>query len=325
MHAAAVVDPGLLHNLDDERFKAVLAPKVTGAWNLHQLTAASALDFFVMFSSVASLLGAPGQGNYVAANAFLDALAHHRRARGLPALSVNWSGWSEVGLVARHGGAAEVFALRGFDSMSPDRALAMLEELLRYDLAQVAVMPVNWRQMRDTYPQIAGMPFFAEVIRKHELSTEKSGEKKNGPARIDWLSLDKTERERQLCVYLSKQLARTLGVSPDELDTSRPMNQMGIDSLMALEIKNRVEPELGVAVPIIKFLEGVSLDDIAVLLAQEMEMPSARNREQIPVSPQDGVLPQRDEAVKLLASIDELSDEEVESLLASMDSCKEPI
>ncbi|WNZ66021.1 SDR family NAD(P)-dependent oxidoreductase [Myxococcus sp. MxC21-1] len=97
VHAAGVIADGVLAQLDAERLRTVLAPKVQGAWNLHAQTLGRPLDFFVMFSSAASMLGSPGQGNYAAANAFMDVLAHHRRAAGLPALSVNWGPWAEVG------------------------------------------------------------------------------------------------------------------------------------------------------------------------------------------------------------------------------------
>src|SRR5262249_3656105 len=95
MHAAKVLDDGVMLQLDRERFKTVMAPKVNGAWNLHELTLNKQLDFFILYSSAASLLGSPGQGNYVAANAFLDAFAHYRRAKGQPATSINWGVFSE--------------------------------------------------------------------------------------------------------------------------------------------------------------------------------------------------------------------------------------
>ena len=100
-HLAGVLDDGILREQTRERFDRVLAAKAMGAWHLHELTRDDPLDVFVLFSSVAALVGSPGQGNYAAANAFLDALAHHRRAEERPALSVNWGSWAEVGMAAR--------------------------------------------------------------------------------------------------------------------------------------------------------------------------------------------------------------------------------
>ena len=101
VHAAGVLDDGIVAHLDQRRLRDVMAPKVDGAWNLHALTRDVDLDFFVLFSSAASVLGSPGQAHYAAANSFLDALAWHRRAEGRSALSINWGPWAEVGLVNR--------------------------------------------------------------------------------------------------------------------------------------------------------------------------------------------------------------------------------
>ena len=129
VHAAGTFDDRLLREHDWERFEPVLAPKVQGGWNLHRLTRDLPLDFFVLFSSTASLLGPPGQGNYAAANAFLDALAHYRHGLGLPALSINWSAWSEVGAAAGRE-VGEQVAHWGAERIQPHQGLTVLEQLL---------------------------------------------------------------------------------------------------------------------------------------------------------------------------------------------------
>jgi myxalamid-type polyketide synthase MxaE and MxaD len=153
IHAAGVLENGAIVGLDPDRLARVLAPKVAGAWNLHAATRDDPLRFFVLFSSAASVLGSPGQGNYAAANAFLDALARHRRARGLPASSINWGPWAEVGLVADSG-------LKG---IRPARGLEVLDWVLRTEPAQVTVLPFDLARLLELYPAAARLPLFAEV------------------------------------------------------------------------------------------------------------------------------------------------------------------
>ena len=150
VHCAMVLDDGILMNQTAERFRGVLAPKVAGAWNLHELTRDIPLDFFLLFSSAAALLGSPGQSSYSAANAFLDSLAEYRRSLGLPGLSINWGPWSGMGTVARShqdGGTRDLVGRirdRGIQLISPRQGLQVLEQLLADSPGQVAVLPGNW-------------------------------------------------------------------------------------------------------------------------------------------------------------------------------------
>ena len=151
VHAAGASQDGLLVQLDAAALTAVLRPKVTGGWLLHRLLRDDPLDFFVLFSSAGAILGQPGQGNYAAANAFLDALAHHRRAQGQPALSINWGAWAGKGFAASVGGKrlAARLALLGISSIAPERALEVLRRLLLQSATQVVAVPVEWKQYRE--------------------------------------------------------------------------------------------------------------------------------------------------------------------------------
>ncbi len=157
IHAAGVLDDGILLHQTIERFERVMAPKVQGSWYLHTLSENLPLDFFVCFSSVASLLGNAGQANYAAANAFVDALAHQRRAMGLPGLAINWGAWSEVGLAAEMAQRAEV------ESLSPQEGVELLGELMQGTMPQVGVMPITWSKFQR---QLAGreIPLLAEML-----------------------------------------------------------------------------------------------------------------------------------------------------------------
>lgn len=322
IHSATIVDADLLQQLDQERLHAVMAPKMKGAWILHTLTLDAPLDFFVLFSSVASLLGTPGQGNYVAANAFLDAFAHYRRQQGLPALSINWGGWAEVGAAAR-AQASDLFALRGFKSITPEQGFYALDTLLQYSMlkqapvSQVAVMPVNWSQVYRMYPIIEQSALFSElIIQETEIQKEANRPEKEGLTHNALLMAAPTERHSLLQAYLCEQLATTLGIARSEIDIYQPLNMMGIDSLMALEMKNRMELEIGLAIPIVKFLEGPNITELTTLLLAQLSDSETEPANLLEASKP----PYEDEQnpADLLAQLDQLADEDVESLLLAM-------
>lgn len=166
IHAAGILDDGALLNLDVARMKSVMAPKVDGTWNLHRSTLTDPLDFFVLFSSVVSVLGSPGQGNYAAASAFLDALSYYRRQMGLPAISINWGPWADVGLAAE---ATERLKEQNASTqhlikvIQLDEGMDILEQMLTDQTPQVAVLPFDLSNLLELYPTAAGMPFFKEV------------------------------------------------------------------------------------------------------------------------------------------------------------------
>src|SRR3954453_14617544 len=147
VHAAMVLDDALLPQLDEERMRKVMAPKMVGAWNLHAQTLDDPLDFFVSFSSLTSMIGNPGQGNYVAANAFLDALAYHRRLQGLPALTVNWGAVSGAGYVAQNPEIASKLEHVGVMSLPAQQLLTILGALLRHDAVQIGVGHIDWPRL----------------------------------------------------------------------------------------------------------------------------------------------------------------------------------
>ena len=166
IHAAGVLDDGSLLNLNSDRMKKVMAPKVDGSWNLHNATMKTPLDFFVLFSSAVSVLGSPGQGNYAAASSYQDAFAHFRRSMGLPAISINWGPWGEVGLAAE---ATERLKEQNASTqhlikvINIDRGLEILGELLTESTPQVMVLPFELKNLIELYPAAAGMPFLSEV------------------------------------------------------------------------------------------------------------------------------------------------------------------
>jgi hypothetical protein len=152
IHAAGTLDDGVLNQQSWERFERVMAPKVDGAWYLHTLSQDQPLDFFVLFSSAVSMLGSAGQANHVAACAFEDALAHYRRAQGLPALSINWGPWAETG-AATQGTLSERLQTKGFRLIDSERGLRLLERLMLRNRAQVGAMSADWRLYGESFPR----------------------------------------------------------------------------------------------------------------------------------------------------------------------------
>jgi NAD(P)-dependent dehydrogenase (short-subunit alcohol dehydrogenase family) len=151
VHAAGILDDGTLPQMTLDRFRSVMAPKIRGAWNLHKLTAETPLDFMVLFSSASTVFGAAGQANYSAANAFLDALAHHRRALGRPSLVINWGAWGEVGLASRPD-RLEWLKRQGLMPLTNRQGVAALERLLQEDVIQVMVNDVDWPRFLEFQP-----------------------------------------------------------------------------------------------------------------------------------------------------------------------------
>jgi phthiocerol/phenolphthiocerol synthesis type-I polyketide synthase C len=309
MHAAGILDDGLLLNLDKERFQRVLEPKVTGAWNLHTLTQSAPLDFFVLFSSAASLLGSPGQGNYAAANAFLDALAQHRRNLNLPALSINWGAWDTVGLASTQANRGKRLALMGMANLSPVQGIEALDFLLQQQETQVGVIPLNLRQWRQSYPQAAQAPFLAHLA---EEQGPVHASRSASAIGIALLTADVDKQRALLEDYLRQQIARALRLPLSRVDASTDLNSLGFDSLMALELRNRLEDDLDVTLPATMAWRYPTITTLAEYVAEKMgialktSISQPEDMEKVQFSQQE-----EEHIVKALEMLRELSSKEL--------------
>lgn len=243
VHAAGVLDDALLEGQTVERLAKVAAPKVAGAWHLHDLTRRRPLDFFVLYASAAGLLGAAGQANYAAANAFLDALAHHRRALGLPALSLDWGAFSEVGLAAARDNRGARLATMGMRSMTPEEGLAVLSAELGGDRAQIGAMPLDLRQWVECHPHVAASCLFSELVQaagqlRRSISAARS-------LRRSLSKAPASDRRAMVDRFLREQVGAVLRTDASRVDPAAPFRSMGLDSLMGLELRNRLETGLG--------------------------------------------------------------------------------
>jgi acyl transferase domain-containing protein/thioesterase domain-containing protein/acyl carrier protein len=271
-HAAMILDDGLLAHLTEERFTRVFAPKAVGAWNLHAALIKVPLDHFVMFSSISALTGTPGQANYAAANGFLDALAHHRRALGLHALSVNWGSLGLVGVVARNPSLAAQLLASGLHPFTPDQATQMLGRLLQRNATQIAFMHVDWQKIFAKRIGAAPPPRFSDVFVSPLLGASAGNEDQ----RSILLAASHQDRQTLVLNLVRESVAKVLRTVPARLDTNRPLREMGLDSLMAFELLNRLQMKIGASLPNSKISANSSIETLAALILDTFDdTPSA--------------------------------------------------
>ncbi|MGW3539763.1 SDR family NAD(P)-dependent oxidoreductase [Nocardia niigatensis] len=312
LHCAMVLDDGVLAELDADRMRTAMAPKVQGIWNLHTHTASDPLALFVLFSSAASLLGSPGQGNYAAGNAFLDALAHHRRSLGLPATSINWGAWAEIGQAAQDGRDSRL-GNRGIGSMTPAQGLEALEAVIMADPVQVAVLNLDVARWAQLYPSAATSPFYSRLMND---MPQSDGDGTGTLIRRALRSGDRAEATAALAEFLREAVARVIGIQPAELSVDTELTRLGIDSLMAVELRNKITAELRVELLPTALLKGPTVVQLEQQIVALLDQEIADSGMAEVIEPETSLDPAR--AQDLLERIDELSDTEVEALLADL-------
>jgi acyl-CoA synthetase (AMP-forming)/AMP-acid ligase II/acyl carrier protein len=298
LHAAGVLDDALLAQLDGTRFARVLAPKASGAWNLHELSTRLPLDFFVLFSSAAALIGPPGQGSYAVANAFLDALARHRRSIGLPGLSIGWGAFSEASMAAANG-HLERLAAQGVGSLTPAQGIAVLDRLIGSDIAHIGVAPFDMRQWTDVHPESARSARLAQLSVQPRQSPRGVRERRSA-----LLAAAAETRVPMMESIIRGHLARTLRLTEERIDSTTPFRNLGMDSLMSLEVRNRLEAELGVTLPATLIWRDPTLSALAQRLVH------------IVIEDETGDRPQCEEpevqAPSVVLDVERMSDEEAQ-------------
>jgi NAD(P)-dependent dehydrogenase (short-subunit alcohol dehydrogenase family) len=268
VHAAGVLDDGVIEQQSWERFAAVMAPKVDGGWLLHELTRPLDLDFFVSFSSLAAVFGSPGQSSYAAANAFLDALAHYQRRSGQRAFSIDWAAWAGLGMAARSG-ADRRGASIGLNGLSQQGCLDALGAILRGANPQVAVADVDWSRFRRQFP--AAIPPLMDAMVPTAAADSTSSSVEDVVESIRSASQD--QLAPLLDTYLRRTIGRIMGLELEPGARTRSLTLLGVDSLMALDLKKRIGVDLGVDVPVRHFIgDGSDLETIAELLSSRMRV-----------------------------------------------------
>jgi NAD(P)-dependent dehydrogenase (short-subunit alcohol dehydrogenase family) len=318
IHSAGVLNDGVLARQEWSRFREVMAPKVDGAWNLHVLMRDKPLDFFVLFSSAAALFGSSGQGNHAAANAFLDALAHYRRAQGLPALSINWGVWSEIGAAAERNVGRRV-AGQGVGVIAPQSGLDVLERLMAREVVQAAVMPIDWAIYRQQF-EGGAVPSWLSRVAGNLGSTRGEGQAQSAPRENgrhptgirQQLAAAPPNRQRDLLLnHVNDQVVKVVGlVAGQAIDPRQPLNELGLDSLMAVELRNLLAAGLEIprALPATLVYDYPTIDALTDYLGRDV-LAMASTTE--PTSA-------KSEKTDFLEQIEDLTDAEVDRLFAEL-------
>lgn len=262
IHAAGILDDGLLANLSWSQFEKVLSPKIKGAWNLHQLSQDFDLDFFILFSSAASLLGSPGQGNYAAANGFLDALSSYRANLNLPSLTIN------LGLLNLGMGTGVSLKNRGINPISLDLALEQLPFLLSSSLPQIGVLSLDKEILSQQLNFLEANNYFAEIISLK--NSENISKKEETDSIFPQLShLDLAAQETFIINYLQKTIAHLLEVEIQEISPQQSLLDLGLDSLMVMEAINRVKKDLQLMIYPREIYQNPVIQDLGLYLIKE--------------------------------------------------------
>jgi acyl carrier protein len=269
VHAAGVLADTSLLNMDDAAVRSVFGPKAAGAINLHRATRDLDLEFFVSFSSMASAMGNPGQANYSAANAVLDRLAWLRASEGKAGQTINWGPWAEIGMSAAADGQ-RIFGF-GVGTITPTNGIAALEQVMGTSRPQVLVLRMDWQRFVSMVPGASADPFLERMRSGLSATAPDGGGREPGVALVNLLAAPPEERHEMLERFVQAELAKVLELEPGDLPLDQPLNTVGLDSLMALELKNRVEVSLSITLPIVSLIQGPTITQLAEDLLARVE------------------------------------------------------
>ena len=312
VHAAGVLDDGVVERQTWQRLSNVLAAKAGGAWNLHRLTLDRPIDFFVSFSSIASVVGSAGQTSYAAANAFLDGFAQYRRARGLPAVSVNWGPWAEGGMAASLDARdRERIARIGLGAIREEHGAELLDLAINHPSAQMMAAIVDWPAFLAQAD--LGATRCYDMLRHGSTRSRSANAASQTSAGDLAREVEAAPAKRRRAVVFDRVRAealKVLGVSPSiGIAADRPLNELGLDSLMAIELRNTLGRAIGRTLPPTLLFKSPSLAALTETLLLELG-----GSNQQPPAPEPR--PESDDRIWPAAGVDELTDEEVSAGLA---------
>ena len=305
---------GPLKTLKKETLESMLRPKVAGTWNLHRCTEKLDLDFFLLFSSTTALWGARDLGHYAAANLFLEGMAHWRHSKGLPALAINWGTWDVMRVAS--GEEKKFFASGGLNPMPSDEALEVLGGLLGSQITQLTVASVNWDVLKPLYESRRKRPFFDKI----ESRPDKAMSVARPCPELHWTfdEVPAFRRREVLASRIRTEVAKVLGKGDaNTIDSERGLFEMGMDSLMSVELKSRLETCLGKPLPSTLTFNYPNVAALTDFIGREVlgfdlaartvpESQESTSREELPSSPDTNQLSEEELEYLLLKKLEQV-------------------
>jgi NADPH:quinone reductase-like Zn-dependent oxidoreductase/acyl carrier protein/short-subunit dehydrogenase/SAM-dependent methyltransferase len=275
IHAAMVLDDSLIQNMTQQQLLKVMSPKTVGAWNLHEATQDLNLDFFVLYSSATTFVGNPGQANYVAANGFMESLATYRKSIGLAASYVAWGAISDVGYLARNEKTKDALQNRlGGEALLSDKALTMLEKIIISNKAGAAVIDLDWGVIQKVMPAASSNKY---IELQREVHTSDSDQYQDIQSLI--VNLSYSEVQDLVVDLLLDEIEHILRIQRDKLDVETSIFDLGMDSLMGMELVLAIEDRFAVKLPVMALTEGANINRIAQRITEQLCEPDSEKAE----------------------------------------------
>jgi len=294
LHAAAHFDDALITTLNTERLNTVLAPKVLGAWNLHTLTKDLPLEHFVLYSSVTTAIGNPAQANYVAANAALEGLAHLRQTQGLPALAIGWGPIADAGYLTRNEAVKDNLAQRlGKAPLSAAEALNQLDWLLKANVPQITIANFDWAALSRVLPS-ANSPRFAELNR-----TQLGASATHSAEDIQSLIQGKTPEEVEALIrtLIVEEVSGILAIAADRIEPTKSLHDLGMDSLMAVELALGLEQRFKLQLPAMMLNDAPTVESLGARIGRMLAGDNEAEAQEANTAATESILKQHGESI----------------------------
>lgn len=309
MHFAGLLDDAAITNITDEQYSRVATPKVVGSWHLHKATVKLDIDWFVMASSSTILFGSPGQGVYVAANSFMDALAQHRHQQGLPAQSIQWGTIAGVGLAAAESNRLDRLAEEGVAPLDTSTCIRLYEHIAAANVPVIGAFRFDLSRWEQTYSAASKNPFYSL------LRTEDTVMVRTEAAFRDHLLTFPDPNERLLLIEerLKEKVGQVVKMDPAKLANKTPFKSLGIDSLMSIQLKNQLEKTFGLTLSVTSFWTYANIRDYSVFLSEELGVNGQEDTITTPATPSAAPPPMATD--NDMPDMDDLSTDDLSKLL----------